>query len=308
MKKVRIRIVGESVSNALQAAIRAAIASGAAAAQPNADLDAARLTRLTRILKERRGARGLDDRAAADLLVQPALRSAAELLNGDFDALLLAAPAALQAQAEAFFEPQEGSQTARVSFCDCAPDGNDRAPALAWLDWSARHSGAENAARLQIACRWLARCNPGFSAGGAGMPVRPVILDFIGGQRRASRLGEEAIKTASSRMETIHLQLYSGLFYSRGRLQAKELLSTVLARSGAPDDARPRLRLLLSPQLETGEIAAAVQAAGGVWSAALLANSASSVAFLPPDAAAASVGFTLALLRRFRPSSLAERK
>lgn len=271
-----------------------------------------RAAEYSRLLRERRGARGWDEREIAAALRRPLFAALARLLRGD-SAALLALPSADELpaarQALALLEPAPGFDRVIELRVAALPAGqrlaaapSKAAPApgaaaaspervvAAGVTGVAAASPAAAAAALTAASAWISRK--------LSAPARPIVLDFAAGRPSPRRLLAEvaaalrarAAGAAGALPEPRALDLYAPLLRPGGRLAADEVLAA-LTRAG-----QGALPVVWSPQLDWAELGRELAALGGALSGVILAGAERPAAWAAADSSPESLRLTLALL------------
>jgi hypothetical protein len=252
--------------------LRAPLQLAAATAQlviPAETRDARLNERWQRIWRERRGSPGGLQQDAAAALAQPAWRALLAALDRRADALLLEESAPGTAEVWAALEPAPGVRAcADVWFGELAGQG------FGWFDWAA-------ATPLSLAADQ-------FIAAAHSLAGLPVWVESIGGRAHPRASGPAFQDTVRQRGPLACIEIYSPLYYSEGRLQPLAWLQKL--RSQLTKSALP---ILCAPQLPRAEFAAAVTAAGGVWSGPFRAGAELPAAQMPASANPARVTLTL---------------
>ncbi len=267
---LRIRIAGEWPEAARAGEWTLELDSAAAAPEGR------RLAAWQRLLRERRAARGWDEIAAARALQAPGIRAIAALLNRDCDAALLALPETECRPALALLEPQ-GSGRAAVPAHFATPAGEDftaprAAASYAWLSPPRAATVGEIADTLASAAAWM--------GARAGCAATAVVVQFAAGKNPAARQARAVGEHVKSRAQAAQVEIYSGLFYRHGQLEASRLLSAI--RAALPSGAQASLPVCWSPQLDLAALGHGLNEEGGGWSGAILAGAEAVAAMLPP--------------------------
>lgn len=246
---------------------------------------------LRRLLRERRAARGWDEADATQALQSPAMRAIAALLERKCQAALLALPAQESRTALALLEPEGNRVSVPAYFA--TPPGTEAADrptdSTVWLEPTRTATVGEIAAMLISAAGWL--------SARLGCPTLPVIVQFAAGKNPSARLAQAVAEHVKTRAAMQRVDLYSGLFYRHGELEATRLLAALRAELSG-EEAKAALPVCWSPQLELAALGATLTRAGGSWSGAVLAGAEAVAGMLPPPASAGARRTTLAWIAR----------